>query len=143
MKKRWLAGILSLPFLMAGTSGFPADDPSSPRALYLKYHAAIFAAKDVEELKPYLSQTALAQIKASPASDRPMMFGMMQTMTPHKVDVVSEKIEGSKATLSITAETTSNGFEEKTTGTISLVREGDDWKIDKEAYDSKSTSTKP
>lgn len=98
-------------------------------------------AKDIDSLKPYLSQNAIAKIKASPESDRPMMFGMMQAMTPHKLHVDSEKIDGSTATLSVSEQSTANEMTEKTTGTIQLVREGNDWKIEKEAYDSKSTST--
>jgi hypothetical protein len=132
--------ILMMSIFAIGTAAFAAED-SAPKALYLRYHEALFLAKDIDALKPYLSQTAIAKIKASPESDRPMMFGLMQAMTPHKVHIDSEKIDGSKATLAVSEQSTAGEMTEKTTGTIQLVREGDDWKIEKEAYDSKSTST--
>jgi hypothetical protein len=133
-------GILMMSLFALGTAVLAAED-SAPKALYLKYHEALFVAKDIDALKPYLSQTAIAKIKASPESDRPMMFGLMQTMTPHKLHIDSEKIDGSKATLLVSEQNTEGGMTEKTTGTIQLVREGDAWKIEKEAYDSKSANT--
>ena len=139
---------LSCVLLSALLLGLPsranadADSPK-PSDLYRQYHKQLLAASSVDEIKPFLCKKVVADIDGTPAPMKPMMFGLLQTMTPKDVLIVSENIDGDKATLTLKsaeAEKKVEGVSETTKGTVTLVREGALWKIDKETWDSKFVS---
>lgn len=120
-------------------------DAASPKALYLDYLKKLEGAKSVQEIMPFLSKGTIEKINATPADQRPMMFDLMKTFRPTNVQVQSESVDGDKAVLKLTAASPqapkeAGGMTETTTGKVDFVREGQEWKIEHEAYDSKMAS---
>ena len=62
------------------------------------------------------------------------MFPLIQAMQPKNVKITGGAQDGNTATLLATAK---NG-KETSTGTITMVREGGAWKVEKEEWKSKS-----
>ncbi len=137
---------LSMAALLFATGIACAETPS-PKVVYGEYLKALGAANKVEDIMPFVSKKTVEKINATPAEQRPVMFMLMKNFRPTNVKVESETIEGDKASLKLTASTDqpknpSAGMQETTTGKVDFVREGTDWKIDHEAYDSKFSSDK-
>ena len=72
-----------------------------------------------------------AQVEKTPADERTMMFEMLKEMTAEQgaVKVVKETPTANGAELAVEAK---NG-----TGTITIVKEGGGWKLDKESWKGK------
>ena len=99
---------------------------------YLAYKAAFDKAKKIEDIYPFMAAKRLAEMKATPAEDRAMMFEMIKGMGAMTgVKVLKETPTATGATLDV------EGVGEdksKQTGTISLVKEAGAWKVDKESW---------
>jgi hypothetical protein len=101
---------------------------------YLEYQKAFSAAKKIEDLLPFMSAGTRKQIESTPAKDRAEMFGMIKMMNTYTgVKVVKETKTASGATLTVEA---LDSDKKKATGEITLVREGNAWKVDKESWKS-------
>ena len=73
------------------------------------------------------------QVTKTPADEREMMFGMMKDFDDNEnIKVVKETPKGDGAELQV--EATSKGDKSKSTATVSLVKEGGAWKLDKESW---------
>lgn len=122
---------------------------ATPESVYNKYHQAMINAKSYEDVMPFLVEKTVKQMKDTPASDRTMMFGFMQETCPKDVHIVSSKIDGAKANLKlivgdgkpvITDRPMLGKIKEETKGEVNLVVENGEWKIEKEIWNSSSTS---
>jgi hypothetical protein len=141
MNKNTRAANKLLILAIAGMIGsVPAfADSSSPTEAYMKYRAALLAANKVEDIEPMLSKNGVNQINQTPDKDKPMMFNLIQVMTPHDVKVLSESVTGDAATLTLSGVTEPPGSKAKetTSGSVKLVKEDGAWKVDKEDWQSK------
>jgi hypothetical protein len=105
--------------------------PQSATEFYQAYRKVFAKAQKIEELLPMMAGSRRAQVEKTPADDRKMMFEMLKEMTADQgeVKVVKETATANGAELAVEAK---NGV-----GTVTLVKEGDGWKLDKESWKSK------
>ena len=102
---------------------------------YLEYQKAFDKATKVEEILPYLTKERRAQVEKTPAAERAQMFELMKTLgTLKDLKVVKETKTQTGYELEATA---IDGDGSPSTGTIQIVQEGKDWKVDKERWASK------
>lgn len=136
-------GTVVVPILVLATGDAALAEPASPKQRYLEYHKALAAAEDVAAVEPFMSRKVVNEIRSTPEEQKAMMFELMKEMTPKTVQVVSEKIDGERAEVSLTgksvdqAEIASGKVNEVTTGTVKFVLEDGAWKIDKESWSTK------
>jgi len=105
--------------------------PQSATEFYQAYRKAFAKAQKIEDLLPMMAASRRAQVEKTPAEDRKMMFGMVKEMTAEQgeVKVVKETATANGAELAVQAK---DG-----TGTVTLVKEGGGWKLDKESWKGK------
>ena len=105
--------------------------PQSATEFYQAYRKAFAKAQKVEDLLPMMAANRRAQMEKTPAEERAMMFGMLKEMTADQgeVKVLKETPTANGAELSVQAK--------DATGTITLVKEGGAWKLDKESWKGK------
>lgn len=112
-----------------------AQTPTASQ-FYMTYRAAFDKAKTVDDLLPYMSKKTIAQVEATPAAERAPMFEMMKTMgTVTDVKITKETKTANGVTLSVEA---LDPDKKKTTGSITIVKEGGAWKLDGESWSSSS-----
>lgn len=100
-----------------------------PGKAYEKYRKALFAG-DLETLRTLVSAERAADMDKPEFKE---MFPLIQEMMPKNIRITGGAIDGDKATLKVDASTK----EEKSTGTITMVREGGQWKVQKESWSSR------
>jgi hypothetical protein len=111
-----------------------AGKAATATEFYMQFRKAFDAAKKVEDLAPYMSASSLAQIKATPEADRAKMFELMKMMGAlTNVKVTKETPTPAGATLTVEA---LDSDKAKTKGTITVIKEGGAWRIDKEEWSS-------
>ena len=98
---------------------------------YLAYRKAFAKAQKIEDILPFMSASRRKQMEKTPADERKMMFEMIKEMSAEQGDVKVGK-ETPTATGADLAVTAKDG-----TGTITLVKEGGAWKLDKESWKGK------
>lgn len=158
MKNNISAVALSTIFAALSIVSFPslsfADEAAksipAPVTVFEKYHEAFINAKTYEDVLPFMVQKVVKEMKATPADERKMMFGFLQSMAPKKINVVSTKIEGDVATLKLAIVIPAgkgedkglfgNSMKEETTGEVRMVVENGEWKVEKEKWNTKMTS---
>ena len=121
-----LALAIAVPTLAgAGQTSQSASD------FYQAYRKAFAKAQKMEDLLPFMAAGRRKQMEGTPADERTMMFGMLKEMTAEQGDVkiVKETATANGAELAVEAK---DG-----TGTVTLVKEGGAWKLDKESWKSK------
>ncbi|MCC7009946.1 MAG: DUF4878 domain-containing protein [Acidobacteria bacterium] len=138
MRQSWLRVVIasSLVLVVSGivcAAQAPAAGEKTASQAYLEYRAAFEKAKKVEDLLPYMAAARRKDIESTPAGERGKMFEMIKMFdTNRNVKILKETRSGATATLSV--EGTDEG--QKATGTITMVREGTAWKVDKEDWKS-------
>jgi hypothetical protein len=102
---------------------------------YMQYRKVFDAATKVEEILPYMSAATVKEVQATPAAERPEMFKMIKMMGAlTNVKVVKEARTANGATLTVEAVDPDKAA---TIGTITIVREGNAFKVDRESWSSK------
>jgi hypothetical protein len=120
-----------LMLMLSALAGAQAQTASQ---FYLEYRKAFDAAKKVEDLFPFMAKATIDMVQATPAAERPGMFEMIKEMGAlTDVKIVKEARTDSGATLTVEALDTDK---KKTTGTITVVREGAAWKLGRESWSS-------
>ena len=91
-------------------------------------------AKSIDELLPYMSAARSKEVQTTPAGERAKMFEMVKMFGAlSQVKVVSETKTASGATLAVEGVDSDKA---KTKCTITVLREGGGWKIEKESCSS-------
>ena len=105
--------------------------PQSATEFYQAYRKAFAKAQKIEDLLPMMAASRRKQMEKTPADERNMMFGMLKEMTAEQGDVkvLKETATANGAELALQAK---DGK-----GTVSLVKEGGAWKLDKESWTNK------
>jgi hypothetical protein len=103
----------------------------SATEFYQGYRKAFAKAQKIEDLLPMMATSRRAQVEKTPADERKMMFEMIKEMTADQGDVkvLKETATATGADLAVESKTGS--------GTVTLVKEGGAWKIDKESWKGK------
>lgn len=108
---------------------------------YMAYRAAFDKATKIDDLFPYMAAKNVKQAEATPKADRDKMFGLMKMMgTLTDVKVLKEEHAADGNTV-LTVEGLGPSFsdsakKEKTTGKITITKEGGAWKILEEGWKS-------
>jgi hypothetical protein len=126
--------ILAAAALVLALAGTTFAQTQTAAQFYTKYRDAFDKASSIDDLMPYLSKPMKAQVEATPAADRAKMFEMMKMMgaiTDMKILKETKSADG--ATLTIEA---LDPDKKKTTGTVQVVKEGDEWKLGTENWSS-------
>jgi hypothetical protein len=101
----------------------------------MRYRAAFDKAKAFEEIAPFMSSKARKDMESRSADQRKKIFGLAKMLgAVQNPKVLKEEKTADGATL--TVEGIEPMEQKKTTGTIKLVRENDDWKLDTESWSS-------
>ena len=127
-----LAAVVALSL---GAVTAQAQKPQSGTEFYLAYKAAFDKATKIEDIYPFMAAARLAEMKATPAEDRKMMFDMIKSMC----SMTGALGAGRKPRRQRRAMLYVEGVGEdksKQTGTITLVKEAGAWKVDKESWKS-------
>ena len=129
----WVAASLTLavwtlPGLLAQTE--------TATQFYQRYLAAFAKAKTIEEILPFMAEASRKQAEATPKEDRDKMFGMIKILSHHDVKVLKEeRAADGKTILSVEG---IDDDKQKGTGKVTLVKEGNVWKIGEESWTTKS-----
>jgi hypothetical protein len=121
---------LALTFAVPAVAG-AEQAPQSATEFYQAYRKAFAKAQKVEDLLPMMAASRRAEMQKTPADERTMMFGMLKEMTAAQGDVkvLKETATANGAELSVQAK--------DSTGTVTIVKEGGAWKLDKESWKGK------
>ena len=121
---------LALTFAAPAMAG-AEQAPQSATEFYQAYRKAFAKAQKVEDLLPMMAASRRAEMQKTPADERTMMFGMLKEMTAEQgeVKVLKETATANGAELSVQAK--------DSTGTVTIVKEGGAWKLDKESWKGK------
>jgi hypothetical protein len=126
--------LLAVLCLLSATGVVAANQAAvqTPSQFYLAYRAAFDKATSVDQIKPYHAKSVRAQMDATPAAERGMMFEMLKMIgTVTGVKIVKETKTATRASLSVEG---IDADKAKTTGEVTLVMEDGGWKIEKEDW---------
>ena len=116
------------PTLKGSPLGAGGGDPGKTYLAYLKTVAG-------GDMKAFLSGITAARAKeASSDPDFKKLFPLMQAMQPKGVKVTKGAIDGNNATLLATGK----DGDQTSTGTITMVKEGGAWKVEREEWKTRS-----
>jgi hypothetical protein len=135
MTIRTSASLCVLACLFAASTLVPAAvaaqaDQTATQA-YLAYRAVFDKAKTIDELLPFMSAERRKQIESTPAAERAKMFEMVKAfgmMTQVKVGGETKTANG--ATLAVTGVSSDKA---KMNCTITMLRESNAWKVERES----------
>lgn len=139
----------------AGQAAY-AQTEQDPAKFYTEFHGKMRDAKSVLEILPYMAADKVKQIKSDEATMTKQqftgMFEFIKMMSPSKVEIVKTEMKADgDCLLSLTANGENDPLfgqmvkdgkmKETTTGTVHLIKEGANWKIEKESWKSSATSS--
>ena len=115
-----------------------ASPPAGQTAtqFYMAYRAAFDKATKIDDILPYMCAANRTQAEGMPKADRDKMFEMIKMIDTHtKVKVLKEnrQADGS-VVLDVSAFDTDQ--KKDVTATVTVVKEGGAWKLQKEAWSS-------
>lgn len=126
----------------AASQAVPAALKTELAAVYDKFHRATRAG-DFDGQMKYVAAKNQAQMKEmmakAPGNAKEMVAGLMQAMTAKSYTVTgcTPSSDGRSATLALKGKIDFMGKDADSDGTVSFVREGNEWKIDKVAWSAK------
>jgi hypothetical protein len=103
---------------------------------YQEYLTAFEKAKKIEDILPYMAAENRKQAEATPKADRDKMFGLLKMMGHQNVKVLKEEHATDGKTI-LTVEGIDSD-KAKSSGKVTIVKEGGAWKIGEESWSSKS-----
>src|SRR5262245_17915484 len=103
---------------------------------YLEYVAAFAKAKSIEQIFPYMAAENRKQAEATPKAEREKMFEMIKMLGHSDIKVLKEET-GAGGTTVLSVEGVDSD-KKKSTGTVTLIKEGGAWKIQKESWTTKA-----
>lgn len=141
--------------LFSGSAGAAELGCSGPASqAYLKFHEVMLKCKGPDEIWPMLAENRVKQMQADkaklPAEEFNFMFGLMKSMTPPKVRILSESMKDKSCVLTLDApdykDPFFSGLEKKldikskdtTTGKVTMIEENGSWKVEKEEWKTSS-----
>jgi hypothetical protein len=129
--------LVCLSVVCAGISITAAQAPANQTAsqFYTSYRQAFDKAKKIDDLLPYMAEKNRKQVAETPAAERDQMFDMMKAMgaiTGLKILKEDRQPDGSAV---LTCEAM-DPEHKKTTGTVTIVKEGGAWKVGNESWSS-------
>jgi hypothetical protein len=116
--------ILSLAVAL-GVIAVPALAQDPPEAVYARFHRAGLAA-DYDGMRKYESAAKASEMDPVPAGERRQMLKTLARLLPRSYSVVEKTVEegATRAVLRL------RGTQPAISGTITLVKEKGEWKVD-------------
>lgn len=111
--------------------------PSDPLEFYKSYLAVLAKAKSLDELLPYYTHELAEGLSKMPA-DMKANYVRMNARTLQDVKVTKQHVESAKAVFEMTAKE-ADGRE--TTGSATMVKEADAWKVGDESWAAPAPKT--
>jgi len=128
---------LAAAALFALAQGAPAQEP--PEAVYAKFHRAL-AAGNLDEMLKYAPAARRAELAGMPAAQKQATVEFMARLAPKNHAITGKQVspDGNRATLRATGTGTAllNSKPETQYGTIAMVKEGGEWKVDQTSWDN-------
>jgi hypothetical protein len=136
MKPIALATAMLLALLASAPAAaqLPAAKAKTGTEFYTAYLDAFAKATTIDDLSPWLAKEQREQIAATPADQRKMMFGMIKEMSSDNTDVTVLKETPTAIGADLDVQAVSKASKGKVNGKITLVKEGGEWKVAKEAW---------
>ena len=131
------AAALTVALGSAGVARAQQPKAQTATQFYVAYRAAFDKATKIDDLYPYMAEKNLKQAEATPKEDRAKMFGLikiMGTITEMKV-LKEEHTPDGGALLTVEA---LDPDHKKTSGKVTIVKEGGAWKLGGENWSSSS-----
>jgi hypothetical protein len=126
--------LLAALFLASPAAPAIAQGDQTASAFYMNYRAAFDKAKTIDELLPFMSAARRKEIESTPAAERAKMFEMVKAFgAMSQVKVGSETKTANGATLAVSAVDSDKA---KMQCTITMLREANSWKIERESCKS-------
>jgi hypothetical protein len=127
--------IVAVTILAFAAPSFVQTQSKTGTQFYMEYVAAFAKAKGIEEIFPYMAAENRKQAEATPKAERDKMFEMIKMLGHTDIKVLKEEAGPSGgATLSVEG---IDSDKKKSTGTVTLIKEGGAWKIQKESWTTK------
>jgi len=127
-----LRALLGAAILVTGTAGaqLPAQVTEEPQTVYLKLHRATLV-QNLNEMLLYSSDAARAELKTF--ASEPQRLRLVSSMMPRVYTVRASSLssDGSRARLRATGTFTFQGNTAPSYGTIDLVKQAGEWKVEK------------
>jgi hypothetical protein len=117
----------------------PAFGDVSASQAYVELHKKELAATCYDDILPLHAKASIAKNKMT-KKEMDEMFPLVKSLMPKYIKVIGETVTGDSATLKVTAspnEPLKKGDTETTEGTVTLLREDGQWKLDNENWHSK------
>ena len=129
---RW---VLLAFFAVAVIAPASAQAQKTATQFYMEYVAAFATAKTIEDILPFMAAENRKQVEATPKDERNRMFEMIKMLSHTDIKVLKEEAGPNGST--ILAVEGIDSDRKNSSGTITLVKEGTDWKIGKESWTTK------
>ena len=121
-----LAGLTILAVFIAAPVA-AADTPSSPADAYAQFHQSLRHSLSERTVLPYFTARARAEFERKfPPQFRGKAVYLMKTASPRQYQVVTSKIDGDSAVLTLQASDSGKVL----AGTVDLKKEDGAWKVD-------------
>ena len=118
--------------LVAGSARLVAQGAKSPLDAYAAYLTAASKATTAEALFPFISNEYKTMLQKAPKGEvEKMLKAHIAKDKLTDIKVTSEKVDVNKAVLELTAKT---GDGRPTSGKVTMVKEGGEWKLDDDAW---------
>lgn len=124
---------------------FAASAADEPEDVYARFHAAGLAA-DFEAMRKHGTAAKAEEMAAMPEQIKGMMLRLLAEILPRRYSIAGRTIDpgGSRATLQVTAAQDSPGGKPAPVeGTIVLLKENGEWKVDRANWDTPPAASKP
>jgi hypothetical protein len=126
-----VAAMLMVGMQLAAGS-LAAQQAGEGAKFYAEYRAAFAKAKAIQDVLPYLSKARVEMVNQTPKGDRAKMFEIMTAMDVKDVKIVKESKTNAGYVLEAVGKGSMGPGDAK--GTINIVREAGQLKLDKESW---------
>ena len=105
---------------------------------YMAYRAAFEKATKIDDIMPFMCAANRKQAEAEPKADRDKMFEMIKALDTHTQVKVTKEDRQSDGSVVLTVTAYDTDQKKNVGATVTVVKEGGAWKLQKEAWSSSS-----
>jgi hypothetical protein len=128
-----LLALLTVVFLAPAAT---TAQGKTAQQFYQEYVAAFAKAKTIDDILPFMAAENRKQAEATPKAERDKMFEMIKMFGHTDIKVLKEE-KGADGSSVLSVEGVDSD-QKKSTGQITIVKEGAAWKIGKESWTTKA-----
>jgi hypothetical protein len=134
MTRKLLPLVVALAAASAAYAQKAAPAAKTASEYFVKYHAAMGAAKSIDDIRPFMDPDQQKEMDAAPKAEQEMGVKMISSMYADITDVkvVKETANGNTYTLDVTATQASD--KQAGTGTVEVAKVGQGWRVESESW---------